>query len=77
MVLNQVGQQKGPANCCPPKVIEVSPRLRQYFFKGYVTECKGWLMGFGGIAYWASSFQESLLTFLEILPPGCFFHDGE
>ena len=47
----------------------------QYLYKGYSAECKGWLMGFGGVAYWASSFDDSLLTYLTGLPEGCFYHD--
>ncbi len=47
----------------------------QRFYKGHAAECRGWLMGFGGVAYWASSFGEKLLSFLPGLPQGCFFHD--
>lgn len=47
----------------------------QYLYKGQVAECRGWLMGFGGAVYWASSFDDSLLNFLSTLPHGCFYHD--
>ena len=48
---------------------------RNYLYKGHVAECRGWFMGFGGVAYWAGSFEEDVLTYLRGLPEGCFFHD--
>ena len=38
--------------------------LYRNMYRGFAVECQGWLMGFGGIAYRASSFNDSLLTFL-------------
>ncbi|GAX79671.1 hypothetical protein CEUSTIGMA_g7112.t1 [Chlamydomonas eustigma] len=38
-------------------------------------ECRGCLMGFHGSAYWASSFNDSLLTYVDSLPPECYFAD--
>ena len=32
-------------------------------------------LGFGGTAYWASSFNDSLFTYLDKKPKGCFYHD--
>ena len=47
----------------------------QRFYQGHSAECRGWLMGFGGVAYWASSFGNDIFDFLKGLPEGCFFHD--
>ncbi len=47
----------------------------QWFYPGHVAECDGWLMGFGGVAYWASSLDKGLITALKDYPKGCFFHD--
>ena len=44
-------------------------------YAGYAVECRGWLMGWGGIAYRASSFNDTLLSFQASIPSGCFFHD--
>ena len=44
-------------------------------YKGYVSECRGWSMGYEGVAYWAGSFEDDVLTYLKELPKGCFFHD--
>lgn len=38
-----------------------------FLFNGMVVECQGWNMGFGGVAYWASSFQDDIVTFLSTL----------
>ncbi len=38
--------------------------LYRNMYRGSAVECRGWLMGWGGIAYHARSFNESLLTFL-------------
>jgi len=41
---------------------------RWFLLDGMFSECKGWSMGFGGVAYWASSFREDVVTFLSKLP---------
>ncbi|GAX79098.1 hypothetical protein CEUSTIGMA_g6538.t1 [Chlamydomonas eustigma] len=47
----------------------------QRYYPGHVAECQGWLMGFGGVGYWASTLDDRLLTFLSELPKGCYYHD--
>ena len=53
--------------------------LYRWLWHGVALECKGFLMGFGGAAYWASSFDDSVFDFLSKpgTPEGCFYHDGE
>ena len=43
--------------------------------QGYAIECQGCLMAFSGAAYWANSFNDTLLSFLELIPPACFYTD--
>ena len=43
--------------------------------QGYAVECQGCLMAFSGAAYWANLFNDSLLGFLELIPPACFYTD--
>lgn len=38
-------------------------------------ECHGWLMGWGGVAYPAALFNDTLITALDGLPQGCRHHD--
>lgn len=51
--------------------------LYRWLWHGVALECKGFLMGFGGAAYWASSFDDSVFDYLSQpgTPEGCFFHD--
>ena len=44
--------------------------LYRNMYRGSAVECRGWLMGWGGIAYRASSFNDSLLTFLLVSDRG-------
>jgi len=47
----------------------------QRYYPGHLAACQGWLMGFGGVGYWASTLDNRLPTFLSELPKGCYYHD--
>lgn len=64
-----------PLLISPGSWIRTDVLYPRYIVKDVVAECKGWNMGFGGVAYWASSFQDDIVDYLSFLPKGCFYHD--
>ena len=63
-----------PSGFLPQTVVYKSAYIK-LGIQGYAVECQGCLMAFSGAAYWANSFNDSLLGFLELIPPACFYTD--
>ena len=46
-----------------------------HFWLHNAKNCPGWLLGWSGVAYRASFFDDDIFSFLDTLPKGCFFND--
>jgi hypothetical protein len=46
-----------------------------HFWIHNAKDCPGWLLGWAGVAYRASFFEDDIFTFIDNIPTGCFFND--